>query len=544
MNKVSKNPNLIPELQFTPFSTTVVETNGTNPWVFLKNNPTGFKWIQVGINIDPEFKEEIIILEISDFPNTLTLTENDLGDIYINNNAILGSEKRMVVRNPTDNNLFDYELLESSIFTENKSIFNFEYPEWYSGLIIPIIENGKLISTTFDIEKLNWVQKIIFTETPYYISTTGNDSNDGLTELTPKKTIVNSLSIGAKLIYMLEGNYHKSTFGVNYNLNGDEVVIIGVGKVRICGYHSGQTWTNISGNAWQTTQSNASTADGVLDFLNLDSDGYGSILTQVNTEAECIATAGTWHVDSGGADFYTVHMIDGRAVNNGIDMTANLTGSASFKSDNGKLLMNNIENIFDLSFQSLTSNSNFELYLLNYKIPYPKSYKTTDSGSKNGLSLNGVTSYLQNCFGQNSSSDVVNYHNTIGILNMTILELDCEFKNPNYQGKNTNSIYQASTAHENISILRVNSVLINGDKDVLKDVGTSQTVVVGGIISNDGSIRAGQDVGIISVIDGFFYKTELKGAGDIEGAGVEGATLVNCEIDPNRTLIGNVTIIK
>lgn len=419
---------------------------------------------------------------------------------------------------------------------------SFAYPSWFNGLQPQITDDENGISTAYSISSLVWVTQLL-TETPYYVATNGNDSNDGLSLANAKLTVSNALSAGAKLIYMSEGNYHKSTFGVNYNVNGDDIAIIGVGKVRICGYHKGQTWaeTSVGSNAYRTVQSIASTAEGVIDFLNLDADGDGSLLTQVLTEADCIATPGTWYKDGGGADIFTVHMIDDRAVNNGVNMSANLSGGAGFKSDSGRLLMENIEIAFSLSFLSNTSASTFEVYLKDYSIPYPRKYKVTDTGSENGLSINGISMVLENCSGKNSSSDVFNYHNTLGIAKMDVTEIDCNIKNPNFEGKNTNGIYQCSTVHEGVNMLRVNGTYENGDKDAIKDVGTSSSVLIGCAISNDGSVRSGQDIGSLSVIDGYCYKVVFQGSGDIEGS--SNLDLVSCTIDPLAVMVGNVNII-
>lgn len=369
----------------------------------------------------------------------------------------------------------------------------YNYPSWFEGDRIPCrIENGVGVtnydvSDNFDFDSY----------TPYYVSTSGSNSNSGLDRANAKATIGGAISAGAELIYMLEGVYTRDKFiGNNVALSGNDLIIIGLGDVYITQAQSGLSWTLTTNNTYVATRS---FVIAVIDGSFKNEYGYRKELELVDSQATCEATPGTYYTDNVSV---WVHTEDERVPDS--DILPCLQVTSKIRSDDGRLYLENLT-LAHMRFSAtgITSSSTLETYYKNVVNPYG----STDANRNAFTFLECKKSHLQNCISINSRRDGFNYHNFTGITNATVVEINCKAYNSGINDSNTNN--QCSSAHDGIKILRIGGYYYGGENQTIADVNTNTQTVMVGCELNTGDQQAATTVFL--GVDADLYGCKLLG---------------------------------
>ena len=166
-------------------------------------------------------------------------------------------------------NVYDTVVAE---LAQNANNYNkFIFPDLFTiadEFKVDLFKYGQGYNTNFDIK----TKKIINGGKTYYVSTTGLDTNDGLTIGTPLKGIDTAIAKSdVQTIILLQGNYFLTeNFQTQLKIN-KSINIIGKGTVRIINGVK-PVWNLASGKTL-TYQSQTLTATEIIDFRVLDSDG-------------------------------------------------------------------------------------------------------------------------------------------------------------------------------------------------------------------------------------------------------------------------------
>lgn len=416
-------------------------------------------------------------------------------------------------------------------YVKKREIYNapYVYPDWWNGIKIPVaIKNGSAVHN-YDVS-----DNITLSDyTPYFVSPGGNDANDGLSELTPKKKITACVTAGAKLIYMMPGTYLRNDFyGGAYNPGGD-LIIIGIGEVNVTNSENvSLTWTLTTNNTYSTPRS---TATNVVDFKYKNKYGFYSSLKQVTSQALCEGEAGTYYTDN---TTVWVHLQDERVPDN--DVKVQLYINSYIEMNSNKVYLENINFYdFEIRIDGSDSNSTLEIYLKNINVALARNTRVGLSNEYNSFRFEAFKKVVvQGCFGMETILDVFNYHNATGVTDPEILEIDCTAYSAGSKGDGNSN--QCSTVHEALRILRINGNYFGGNNQVIADVNNSQSILIGCELNTE----SGQpnDV-ILSAINADVFGCRLFGNKIVkEGGGTEGVTIRNSIVDYSST-IGNVTII-
>lgn len=439
----------------------------------------------------------------------------------------------------------------SDKYTEGE-LNNFVYPDWYNGIKIPVnYKDGKFI-TNYDVE--NEFELLLNTETPYYVSPTGSNTNDGLTIQTPLASVTKAGDLGAKLIYVLEGVYQYNTFpsltsnGFDGLPNGD-LAIIGIGDVKFTAYRpsSQQPFTDEGGGVWKAVNDTyANLTDSVVDLEIKDEFGYDLLYTQVTSLVDCQNTLYTWYFDTVNLDIY-VNIGVGRTLVNGQNIVVNTNSTWGIRSDQNKLFIKNIEFMDRLNLRGVSGGSNFSVYMKNVRMLQPKRNDIGANGL-NGVELEGADGYLQDCISRNATLDGFNYHNVLGKTNMKVLELNCIAFNPSFGKEGLSN--QSSTAHSdnnNIAITRINGYYDGGSAGVITDVNTDcQSVLIGCSIIQENDVDATvTNGGGYRGVDAYLFGCYLSENAPIlaQTPSNYGVTVEKCLFNKKLTT-GNVIIIE
>lgn len=370
------------------------------------------------------------------------------------------------------------------------TLSSYTYPTWWTGTIIPIVYDSNQVYHSYNVT--NNVSDLL-SETPYYISTSGSDLNNGLSEINALATMSKAISLGAKLVYISAGFYDKGI--LNPGIINRDLAIIGVGDVYDT-KHESFTWSLVSGIYESTTIS----INSILDKVTLDGDGYFTNYIFKSSIAEVQATSGTWWYD--GSKTYV------NPLNATSDLLTNTSIFSSYVGNSFRLYIENITYTNGISSNPRNNLITFNLYMKNVKLPYPS--RNDDVGGENGITINSTFTIFQNCISNNSNRDNFNYHNGItgiGVLNYECIEIDCEAKNPSYLDINSNN--QSSTAHDGMKMLRINGSYLNGNTQVIADTNSgTESIILGSTIDQQKAIGG---ITILQTAKGEAFKCNLLG---------------------------------
>jgi len=115
----------------------------------------------------------------------------------------------------------------SAIAQQGSLLNQYRYPSWWTGTRIAVRWTPTGAVHNYEITNNANVAALLAT-THYYVSTTGNDGNGGLSEGDSLATVQGAINKGATHVRVLEGTYPDTSFVQNYYTN---IAIVGVGTV-------------------------------------------------------------------------------------------------------------------------------------------------------------------------------------------------------------------------------------------------------------------------------------------------------------------------
>ncbi len=261
-------------------------------------------------------------------------------------------------------------------------------------------------------------------------------------------------------LYITAGTYSIATLRA---LNVDFNIICSSGRAIIAANaKSGSDFSQHSGSTYVVASYSAS---AVYDFSNRDAttNAPQKLSVAANLDA-CIATAGTWVIDSGNT---YVHTFDDRAPDSNLVASFNSTLTAAI-SPKANTYMKNITIV----------GTPGPLYLDVEYVPGTRNNYVFDSCEFIGSTSTGCLRmrndyafvFLENSVayhGTGTGVDGFNYHDKTTNVNACFLEVNCKGCN-NGSGPSDNG----STCHDGISGIRINGMYNNnGGRDV-HDIGT------------------------------------------------------------------------
>lgn len=386
----------------------------------------------------------------------------------------------------------------------------YTYPNWWEGVRIPLAIKNDTSIHKYDIDNVFNLEDY----TPYYVSASGNDSNDGLSKSSPKATISSCLSDGAELIYMLEGVYYRDTFIINIALSGKDLIIIGLGDVFLTQAQAGLTWTLTSNNTYKSARS---AIVGVIDSTFTNAYGYRKSLDLASSITECENTPGTYYTDD--VDVW-VHTEDERIPDS--DILPCLRLPRYVESDDGRLYLKNLTMAY-MEFQNrgVSSSSSLEIYYKNIVNPYGSRIPSVNSFRFYNFKL----CVTQECIAINPRLDGFNYHNFSNVPNSNVVEIDCQAYNAGINDSGVSN--QCSSAHGGIKILRIGGSYYGGDRQTIADVNIGTQAVFVGCELNTGDIQT-DNTNIYLGVDADFYGCKLLGNKIVQQTlGLNGVTIKN-----------------
>lgn len=374
----------------------------------------------------------------------------------------------------------------------------------------------------------NWdVSSLAPTGKTYYFSSSGNDSNDGLTLATAKRNLY-SCPADAVVVYLTAGHW-----GWTYNFRGAYpgtlMAVIGIGSVDYTNdleYYSG--WT-ADGNCYKYTTTRA--IGDVWDALNLDANGHYSKLTLVANAATVNTTPGSWYKD--GSNVLWVRTTDSRAPDSNIRVIIGGTvglkpgGATPYYFENINFKLNSGTGRIFRAFGNGDAAS--KLYAKNCSVSYDSTSTKYDLWDIDGIG----TIILQGCYAEKGQLDGFNYHAQSGVI-PRVIEINCSGR---WCGVTGDNIDNGSTIHDAATIVRIGGEYYKTNGPTIADVNNcrswnlgvyardslaaSGTSVANFFVSNtpDGSIQwldscrsTGSTYDIVNVTNTTTYSRSFSGA--------------------------------
>lgn len=395
----------------------------------------------------------------SDYSQSEFLCQND--EMYVSYCARTGSNEDCIVKKYTEL-AKQFELLnvrDDVEFLKTNSVTNFTYnrlktilspvpfPSGFnwdsSNLPISLYRNiyGE-IST--DIEDKDYTTDGV----TYYVSPTGNNDNDGLTENTALRSVyIAREKSDCRRIIIKAGWYaHKNSFLASPAASHKSIDIVGIGNVYLTTSYD-VNWTLHSTNVYKCTRS--ATAN-IIDTNHINEEGDFVKYDLVDSIATVASTEGTWYIDSSNNVY--VHTIGNEVPDNGFIKV--LLSERNFHSSGDyRIYMENVKIYGGGALGSCTiSNTGDSLAVFkNCEFKY-------NSGGDGAFSSVGYNTILINCIASMAHSDAFNYHKN-GSKIANAIEVNCIGRNSGTVGGSSSD--QGTTIHDGSKIIRLNGIYSN-----------------------------------------------------------------------------------
>ena len=305
----------------------------------------------------------------------------------------------------------------------------------------------------------------------YYVSTNGDNSNDGLSKDTPKRDIASAMSNSDIQTLMLEGGtYFRPPSGIIFGNISSDLNIIGYnGKPKILGADN-LNFTALDGYN-NVKQAKRTAVSRVINLEILDAYGDYAELQKVKSIDEVEETYHSWYSDA--TNVYVNGNTNDIACLLNIDIL-NISGDYN-------IYLENVEVIGGRRNVRLNS-SNGTLVFNNCKL----SYSIQSNG--NGIEMVGG----KYCVSKNTEisqqmMDGFNYHKGTNGELPYFIEIDCVGRdNGIMKGKAGSRSDNGSTAHDGIKGIRINGSYIRNDGGNLADVNIGTETLNLGCVTSDG----------------------------------------------------------
>lgn len=324
-----------------------------------------------------------------------------------------------------------------------------------------IVETSGVYTDTLDITDYK-----ITPTTTYYVTTSGNNGNSGLTEGLAKADIDGAITAGNLTGTPYQVNVKAGTYARNRDWllsPTQDCNVIGYGgNVAVSAEWENSTnagsYTLTTNNTYKATRS---VVTHIYDSSTVDANGDFERLTLAASQAACEATAGTFYTDN--IDYW-VHTSDER------DLSSDASDMKVFLSVSGARAQGDFSTYVEgIDFEgwstgfisgNLLSTDDTRLYMNNCSMKY------TSSG--NGLAVQGtVLTILKDCVASQNYLDGFNYHLANTVVPDAI-EVDCLSRLNGYSGSESNN---ATTMHDGGRILRLNGDYGTSEGRNVHDIG-------------------------------------------------------------------------
>lgn len=350
---------------------------------------------------------------------------------------------------------------------------DFQYPSDFTFRPFKITE----ISGKFSVDKSNYdiVKHKIPNMKPYYVNyVSGSNSNNGLTESLAFKTIPYALSQGAQLIYLADKDVIQTDgWGAlinNSTYGNKDVFVISKGRTFVVNSVQSLSYSLDTGSTY-VANIGANTVPNVIDFNFLNEYGFPVALVKQTSVANVNSTANSYYIT--GTSLY-VHLNDGR-VPDGQIHALKISADNRFMSDAS-------EYFYGEGISFLGGNNAFTI-------------RGASGGHLNGLlnrcnfayaKLNGLGTqqtdgliWSENCISFDNGRDGFNYTQPSGYNDQKAIEVNCIGFNNGTHTDDTTSAINGSSAHNRITVLRVEGKYFGNRGPNVIDVNGAKSLNVG-----------------------------------------------------------------
>lgn len=347
------------------------------------------------------------------------------------------------------------------------SLLNYaKIPADYSHPMLPIYLKIKYIGNKAVIDgyTIDSFRKSISSPIIKYVNgVTGSDSANGDTRETAYKTFNKAHSVNCDRIILIEPlNYY--TLQTKNNITASLEIISENGISQIFKGVSGdiRTWVDDGGGMYHTTAFSLA-PQGVYDSKYSTDDIPARLSVKLNS-SEVAAQAGTYYKDAG-ANILYVHCSDNRQPDNDVSVVTDFFYCGNLSTDVHFYL----ENVS--TFGLIVTNGGVGILHLNVK--------NSIFHHRYGVNCVGIygncQSFLKRCTVSKTDMDCISYkiHNLINSCG-----IEDELTVLNSESVSSTSINNASTAHDECTVLRLNSNYNNTEGPIVHDVNSSKSLNV------------------------------------------------------------------
>jgi hypothetical protein len=346
----------------------------------------------------------------------------------------------------------------------------------------------------------------------FYVSTTGSDSNNGLTLGTAFRSIWKAIDAGNAAnvptkILISSGEYSRAN-GFVGGTNAGPVVDMAFIADQSAGYRvTAGTWDVVTGFTLDATYTNcyskASVANctGVIDRTTTNRFGNRPELTQVATAALCNVTPNSWALVS--STLY-IHRADSAAPTE--TNTRYFRDSSNYKIaaqvnvfNSGIDLQgsNGVYNVFHINSPATSTPATLNI-IVNYDCSFK--YGGVYAGSNGGRGIGAINWYGGivniNCNSTANANDGFNLHNPQSSTNAKWLNLNCTGLD---NGRGVQSV-NGFTLHENCIGIDIAGVYDFNRGGTIHNIDNSKVYLLGTLVKNDqGDASAGGGIPPVAV---------------------------------------------
>ena len=315
----------------------------------------------------------------------------------------------------------------------------------------------------------------------YYVSTAGNDTNDGLTAGAPLRKMITAIG-KADIVEMYLIDATGAGFGSTNGFGSGSAFTKAVSiipyvegqRITVGGFAEGLSYSLDSAPNDHTYKVARSNVAAVWDFLNIDAHGDATKLVSQANEAAVEANPGSYYTDN--VTLY-IRTVDSRAPDFNLRVMFSTISQAGRMVGNFTFYMKNID-LIGGETTAMVHGSGAGQNCIGYYDGCTFKYGRTG----NGLTLTGGTAYLQNCVAACNALDGFNYHAANGVLPQIAEVGGCVGRDNGTAG---DTIDNGSTIHDGGNIVRIGTEVMRSVGRPIHDVGTATLSWNLGVYSHD-----------------------------------------------------------
>lgn len=314
-----------------------------------------------------------------------------------------------------------------------------------------------------------------------WIATTGNDSNSGLVEGSPKRSLWSALIAAGSTptTFMIKAGTYDWDYSWAGQTQAADFNLIGYGgRVRISTQPTGLSWSSVGSGAYSTTFATA--PYGVVDETNVDAYGVGTWLTQ-QASVVAVQASGGWYWT---ATTLTVKTFDGRAPDSSLWAFPSSASKWSMRI-NGAAVTACVENIDFVGGYRAEINAVGQFTTINTTFSYTESY------AFHGVACTEAQLWRCRAIGaKGAGGNADGFGYQVGWAKC--LEVDCDGLSNGWDGADINN---GSTSHGGI-VIRCGGRYLNNQGPNVADV-SGKSVTFGAMIGASRGVSSSQSTNVV-----------------------------------------------